>query len=85
MEWVKVGEVMHYYGRVGVAAITLMDDLTVGDWVGFVKQGDLLFEQEVVSMQVGHQDVASALGGEDIGLKVAQKVKPGAEVYKLHQ
>jgi putative protease len=85
MEWSKVGEVTHYFDRIGVAAMTLYDNLAVGDWIAFVKGEELLFEQEVTSMQIEHQSVASAITGDDIGLKVIHEVKEGVEVYKQIQ
>ena len=83
MDWVKVGEVTNYFSRINVAAIALADNLQVGDWIGFVRHEELLFEQEVISMQIDRQDIASAIGGEEVGLRVEQKVKPDTEVFKL--
>ena len=82
MEWAWVGEVVHFFDRISVAVIRLDEDLHVGDWIGFVHNGELLFEQEVTSMQINREDIASAAAGEDVGLKADQVVKPGVEVYK---
>jgi hypothetical protein len=85
MDWEKVGEVTHYFNRVGVAVIALVERLEVGDWIGFVRNEELLFEQEVTSMQVEHENIMVAEAGDDIGLQVAHKVKNGTEVYRLLQ
>ncbi len=82
MEWVKVGKVTRYFGRINVAVIRLDDNLMIGDWLGFVRNGEMLFEQEVISMQVEHQDIKDAAPGEEVALQVDHKVKNGTEVYR---
>lgn len=83
MDWEKVGDVTNYFNRVGVAVIVLSDRLEVGDWIGFVRNEELLFEQEVTSIQVDRENIMFADAGDDIGLQVAQKVRRGTEVYRL--
>ena len=83
MDWERVGEVTNYFNRVSVAVVTLVDRLEVGDWIGFVRDEELLFEQEVTSIQVEHENIMFAEAGDDIGLQVTQKVKPGTEIYRL--
>ncbi len=85
MDWAKVGVVTHYFDRIGVAVIDLYADLAVGDWIALAKGEELLFEQEVTSMQIEHQAVASAQEGDNIALQVNQKVKKGVDVYKQVQ
>lgn len=82
MEWDRVGEVTHYFDQISVAAITLDDDLAVGDWIALVRDGELLFEQEITSMQIEHTNITIARAGDDVGLKVNENVKEGTEVYK---
>ena len=82
MDWIKIGEVTHYFGKIKVVVIRLDDNLMVGDYLGFVKKGELLFEQGVVSMQIDHQDVQEAAPGEEVALKVDYKVRTGTEVYR---
>lgn len=81
MRWSFVGVVTHYFDRIGVAVLELHSDLVVGDWIGFVRNDDLLFEQEVSSMQIEHENVEYAKAGDSIGLKVSRAVKEGTEVY----
>jgi hypothetical protein len=71
--------------RIVVAALTLEGDLALGDWIAFARGGELLFEQEVTSMQIEHQDIESATKGDAIGMKVNQPVREGVEVYKRLQ
>jgi hypothetical protein len=85
MEWSKVATVTHYFDRIGVAAMTLEGDLALGDWIAFARGGELLFEQEVTSMQIEHQNIEFATQGDAIGMKVKQQVREGVEVYKRLQ
>ena len=82
MDWQLLGEVVHYYGKIHVAVVELENDLTVGDWIAFVRDNDLLFEQEVSSIQIEFQNIAEAYDGDTIGLEVQQAVKIGTEVYR---
>jgi translation elongation factor EF-1alpha len=77
----KVGEVTHYYDKIGVAVVEVIAPLKVGDKIKIVS-GDNEFEQEVASMQVEHKNVQSAKKGDAVGLKVDQPVKRG-EVFKV--
>jgi hypothetical protein len=82
MDWVKVGDVTHYFGKIDVAIVMLEEELAVGDWIALVWGGELVFEQEVTSMQIEYQNITAAGPGDDIGLQVVDKVKVGVEVYK---
>ena len=82
MEWVKVGEVVHYFGKLDVAIIKLEGELEIGDHVGFVRGEELLFEQEVASMQIENRNIEFAEAGDSIGLKTEQTIKGGTDVYK---
>lgn len=79
----KVGKVSHYYDKIGVAVVEVLGNLTVGDKVKFVRGGEDLFEQEIASMQVEHEQKSSAKKGDMVGLKCDQSVKEGAEIYKV--
>lgn len=77
-----VGEVTHYFSKIGVAVVKLKDKLKIGDKIKIVG-GQREFEQEVTSMQIEHKDIKEAPKGKEIGLKVDQKVKEGDKVYKI--
>lgn len=80
---IKIGRISHYYDKIGVAVVELTDSLAIGDKIKFVRGGEDLFEQEVTSMQVEHEQVQEAKKGDAVGLKTDQEVKDGAEVYKV--
>ena len=78
----KVGKVSHYFARIGVVVVELSDALSVGDIILF--QGSTSdFEQTVASMQIEHENIAAAKGGQSIGLKVDRRVREGDRVYKI--
>ncbi len=77
-----IGEVTHYYGRIGVAAVRLSGRLKLGDRIHIFGRG-ADFEQEVASMEIEHEAVAEALPGQEVGLLVAEKVREGNRVYRV--
>lgn len=80
MPLIQVGKVTHYYDKIGVAVVTLSQDLKAGDKVKFSGH-DKEFTQEVASMQIEHQPINEAKGGQVIGLKVNEPVKEGDLVF----
>jgi putative protease len=78
----EIGSVTNYFSRIGVAVIELTAPLQLGDKVHF-KGGTRDFEQRVESMQVEHQPIESAEAGQEIALKVDQKVRANDTVYKV--
>lgn len=78
----EVGEVSHYYSRIGVAVVELKKPLSVGDQI-IISGVTTHFEQNVLSMQIEHKDVKEAKKGQSIGLKVDEKVRKNDLVYKM--
>ena len=85
MERAKVGEVFHYFGKIGVAAIRLTDGaLAVGDTIQI--QGASTNLTEVVeSLQMEHATVARAEKGQEVGVKVKDRAREKDLVYKVVQ
>ncbi len=83
-EYEIIGQVTHYFGKIGVAVLELYGDLSVGDWIAFAKHGEALFEQEVTSMQIDHQNIEVAGEGDEVALKIDYETKKGVEVYKAY-
>jgi len=77
-----IGKITHYFGNIGVGVIELSGALKVGDKIR-IKGGTTDFEQVVDSMQVEHQNIDAAKAGDAAGLKVADKVRTGDEVYQV--
>ena len=77
-----IGEVTHYYARIGVAAVLLSGPLKVGDQIHVLgRTSD--FQQKVTSMQVEHEEIAEALAGQEIGLRVAERARQKDRVYRI--
>jgi len=76
-----VAVVTHYFDKINVAALKLKAPLKVGDKVLFRSHLGDLFEQEISSIQIEHESVKKAKKGDEIGIKVDQKVHEGNEVY----
>lgn len=78
-----IGEITHYFDKIGVAVVKLSKgELAVGDTVKF-KHGEKEFQQLVGSLEVEKQPVGKLKVGEEAGLKVNEPVKEGWQVYKL--
>ncbi len=78
----KVGEVTHYFTRIGVAVVVLSGPLKVGNRIA-IKGMTTNYEMTVVSMQVEGADIEEAGAGDDIGMKVDDRVRQGDLVYRL--
>ncbi len=78
----KVGEVTHYFTKIGVAVVDITAPLKVGDRIA-VKGMTTNFEQTVESMQIEGKNIEKAKPGDDIGMKVADRVRNGDIVYRL--
>ena len=77
----KVGVISHYYPKINVAIIDLNAELSVGNKI-LISGSTTNFRQTVVSMQIEHKNVATAGNGQNIGLKVENRVRQGDKVYK---
>lgn len=82
-EGALIGRVVHYFGNIGVAVIKLSSALSNGDVIRIAGGTDTDFEQKAGSMEVEHQKIEKAKKGDEVGLKVKEKVREGYEVYKL--
>ena len=78
----EVGVVTHWYDKIGVAVIKLSGALAVGDKIKVVR-GDNEFEETVSSMQLDHKDVEKGKKGQDIAIKLSEKSKEGAMIFKV--
>ena len=76
-----VGEIIHYYAKIGVGIVRLTQDLKKGDKIAI--EGKNKFEQTIDSMQIEHDNVEEAKKGDSIGLKVVDRVREGDQVFKV--
>ena len=78
----EIGKVTHFFGHVGVAVLALSGKISVGDMLHFLGHSTD-FEQQVASMQIEHKDVTSAKKGDDVAVKVDQRVHENDKVFRL--
>jgi len=78
---VPIGVVSNYFDHVGVAAIKLKTGLKKGDKIRIVG-GNIDFGQTVDSMQIRHKVVSEAKKGDEIGIKLDEKVRKGYKIFK---
>ena len=77
-----VGKIEHYFGKIGVAVVELTDELSVGDEI-LIQGAETNFTQKVESMQVEHENIDKAKSGDEVGMKVSDKVRENDQVYKI--
>jgi len=79
-----IGKIIHYFGNINVGIIELSGNLKVGETI-HIKSSTTDFEQVVDSMQADHASIEAAKAGDQVGLKVSQKVKEGDQVFAVRQ
>jgi translation initiation factor IF-2 len=85
MEEEKVGLIIKFFAKPGVAAIELTDgSLSLGDKIR-IKGHTTDFQQEVVSMQIENSSVDHAEVGSSIGIKVSDRVRSHDVVYRVKE
>ena len=82
MAEVEIGKVMDFFARPVVAGIDLTGTLNVGDNI-HIKGATTDIECTVTSMQIKNADVPQAKTGDQIGIKVPDRVRRGDKVYKV--
>jgi len=76
-----IGKITHYFGKIDVGIIKIENgELNIGDTV-HIKGHTSDFMQQISSMQIEHEQIKKATKGDDIGIKVDQKVHEHDEVY----
>jgi len=79
----EIGYVEHYFSKIGVAAIKITNgNLKIGDKI-HIKGATTNFEQTVESMEINRQKIEEAKPGDEVGIKVIDRVREGDKVYKV--
>jgi hypothetical protein len=76
-----IGKVTHYYPKIGVAAVVLEGHIAKGDRIHISGPHDDV-HQSVTSMEIEHIPVREAEHGQDIGIKVIERVHAGDVVFR---
>ena len=82
MPEVEIGKVSDFFARPVVAGIGLTAALKVGDKI-HIKGHTTDMELTVDSMQINNVDVEQAKAGDNVGVKVSDRVRRGDTVYKV--
>jgi putative protease len=79
----KIGIVEHFFTNVMVAAIKITNgELKVGDTIHFVG-ATTDFKQKIDSMEIDRNPVEMVKSGDDVGIKVKERVREHDVVYKI--
>jgi putative protease len=84
MEEAEIGEITHFFSKIGVGVIRLTRELSVGYQI-HVKGATTDFEQDVSSMQIDHKNIENAKQGDDIGMKFIEQVRAADKVYLVNE
>jgi putative protease len=80
-----VGVVQNYFVKQGAAAVKLMEaGLAVGDSI-VIEGTSTYMEQEVESLMIGVDLVQEAGKGQDVGMKVAGRVRKNDRVFRVER
>lgn len=82
MEKEEIGKVTHFFGKIQVAAIKLSSVLRVGDKIAIIGAHTDL-EQGVDSIQLDKKQIDEAEPGQEVAIKVSDRVRENDLVYKI--
>lgn len=78
----KVGVITHFYNKIGVGIIRCDEEIKIGDTLRFAGH-ETDFNQEIKEMQFDHKAIDKAKKGQEIGVKLDQRVRENDGVYKV--
>jgi translation elongation factor EF-1alpha len=78
----KIGIVSHYFSKIGVAAIVLEGNLSVGDTI-HIKGHTTDFSQKLESIQIENKNIEHAKKGDDVAIRVKEHAREHDTVYKV--
>ena len=76
----QIGVITRYFHKIGVAAIMLEDTLNVGSKIS-IEGATTNLEMIVNSMQVDRAEIESGSKGQEIAIKVTERVREKDLVY----
>ena len=78
-----IGSISNYFSNISVAAFEIESGkLSVGDTI-HIKGHTTDITETIASIQMEHDVIETAKKGDDIGIKVAQKVRGGDKVFLI--
>ena len=76
-----IGAVTHYFGKLGVAIVKFNKAVEAGMKLKF-KGATTDFEEVIKSMQFDHKEIDKAKKGQEVGIKVGDKVREGDMIFE---
>lgn len=76
----KVGEVSHYFTKLGVAALSIDHPIRKGDVI-YISGHTTDLEQRVDSLEIDHRAVDFATPGDPVAIKIAGRARVGDSVF----
>lgn len=77
-----IGIITHYFGHIEVAIVKFTKTVPIGTKVHF-KGATTDFTEAIKSMQYDHEMIDTAKKGQEVGIKVGDKVREGDHVYAV--
>ncbi|MHA2230917.1 MAG: translation elongation factor-like protein [Candidatus Hodarchaeales archaeon] len=75
-----VGEIFTFFKKPSVAAIKVIAEIKIGDRL-HIKGATTDFFHDIATMEIDRQPVESVTAGQEVGIKVPDRVRPGDKVY----
>lgn len=76
----KVGKVTHYYNKIGVGIVKFSSPVKTGNTLCF-KGHATDFKQTISEMELDHKKIESSKKGQEVGIKLDQRVREHDLVY----
>ena len=83
MKEIEIGKVADFFQKIGVVAIEVTSgEVSVGDTIHF--SGHTTdYSQTIESMQIEHDSVQTAKPGDNVGIKVTERIRVHDKVFKV--
>ncbi len=78
-----IGEVLHYFNNIKVAVIKFKEPIKVGETIKIIGGENTDFKQKITSMQINHKKVVFIKKGQEVGMKLKEKVREGYKIFKV--
>ncbi len=78
----KIGRITHFFPHIPAGAIELEGELAVGDTI-HIKGHTTDFTEVIESMQIENKSVEKGSKGDDIAIKLKERVRINDTVYKV--
>jgi len=75
-----IGRINHYFTAIKVATIKCKLPLKIGQHIK-IKGATTDLDEVISSMQYNHKDIKVSKKGQEVGIKVSDRVREGDDVY----